>query len=268
VDVHIPEAAEGKRTPPSDLDSLGHVSFEGFHHDPLEDREMTRFPPAHPLPSKTLTGETPLLSAAGNVEPCSDDPTKACFILDGEPVTVGNWFPTGPNPETSPPVTLATAGNRFTGDPNPATELVTAVKRIPSPDPLRPVKTLTGENPLLSAAADVHPCSADPSMACFILNGQPVTVGNWIPTGAATQLSPAPKGARPGSPPTGTGGQPPLPSKPASVSQPSPLPSAVVYQCHVALHRIWHAYSWLDSQSQLVHGSQPVLPHKLLFLPR
>jgi hypothetical protein len=157
ADVHIPEAAEGKRTPPSGLDSLGHVSFEGFHHDPLEDREDSR-----------------------------------------------------PDPPPSKPGSV--------------------IGRIPPPDPLRPAKTLTGDDPLLSAAANVHPCSADPSMACFILNGQPVTVGNWIPTGAATQPSP-PKWTYPGSPPANL--QTPLPSNTAYVTQPSPLSSAVVYpvQC-------------------------------------
>jgi hypothetical protein len=214
ADVHVPEAAEGKRTPPSDLDSLGHVSFEGFHHDPLQDREMTRFPPVHPLPSKTLTSETPLLLAAGNVEPCSDDPAKACFVVNRELVTVGSWA--GAN-----------------GQPSPPSKPGSVIERIPPPDPLRPAKTLTGDNPLLSAAANVQPCSADPAKACFILNGQPVTVGNWLPTGAATQPSPPPKGAQPGSPSAGANGQPPLPSKPAQVTQPSPLPSAVIYpvQC-------------------------------------
>jgi hypothetical protein len=214
ADVHVPEAVEGKRTPPSDLDSLGHVSFEGFHHDPLQDREMTRFPPVHPLPFKTFTSETPLLSAAGNVEPCNDDPAKACFVANREPFTVGSWA--GAN-----------------GQPSPPSKPGSVIKRIPPPDPLRPAKTLTGDDPLLSAAANVQPCGADPAKACFILNGQPVTVGNWIPTGAATQLSPPPKGAQPGSPPAGANGQPPLSSKPAHVTQPSPLASAVVYpvQC-------------------------------------
>jgi hypothetical protein len=222
ANVHIPEANEGKRTPPPDLDSLGRASVRPSDHDPLQDREESRpgtiarqngpisgrivqedplsdrtplqyaEPPLDSFPTKTLTGETPLLSAAGNVHPCVANPSLACFELNGQPVTVGTWLATGPASQPSPPSKPGNPVNGRIVQINPLSDRA-PLQYADLPAGPTPSKTLTGESPLLSNAGTVVQCYADPNMACFILNGQPVTVGTWAPTGVTTQPSPPPK---------------------------------------------------------------------------